>query len=461
MKKSKSDVTTATTHKMSILIIDDERNTREIMGRFLQGEYDVTLADDGVHGAKILKDNNFDLVLTDLRMPGVDGFTVLEETLKKNPAPPCIMITAYGSVENAVKAVKAGAFDFVTKPVNFDQLEIVINRALESQRLINENKELKRKLDKASGDVGIIAKSMQMKDIMDTVRQVAPSRTTVLVTGESGTGKELIAQALHRYSGRPGKILPVHCAALSSNLLESELFGHEKGAFTGASEQRKGRFELADQGTLFLDEIGEIDQQIQVKLLRALETHSFERVGGSDTIYSDCRLVAATNRDLRQMVIDGEFREDLFYRLDVVRIHLPPLRERQEDIPLLVKHFIDDFAFENHKNINSITEDALELLCAYDWPGNIRELRNCIERMVVLCRGDVLDKNNVPFQISGKGGRKTAIPLAQSSLDIDKNEKLLIVRALEECDGNRTNAAQKLGISRRTLHRKLKIYNID
>ena len=447
--------------KASILIIDDERNTREVMARFLRPHYEVTLAEDGLHALDVLKEHSFDLVLTDLRMPGVGGMTVLEETLKKKPAPPCVVITAYGSVENAVKAVKAGAFDFVTKPVNFDQLEIVIQRALESQRLIRENTVLKQKLNQAVGMTGIIAKSASMHEIMSTIRQVAPTRSTVMVTGESGTGKELVAQALHEYSGRTGKLLPVHCAALPANLLESELFGHEKGAFTGAIEQRKGRFELADKGTLFLDEIGEIDQQVQVKLLRTLETHSFERVGGTETVFTDTRVVAATNRDLRRMIREGAFREDLFYRLDVVTIHLPPLRERQEDIPLLVKHFIDEFSLENGKNIASISEDALEALCAYDWPGNIRELRNCIERMIVLSRDEVLQKSNVPFHIISKlknpGGQVSFVP---SSLDLDKHEKMLIIKALEECDGNRTRAAEKLGISRRTLHRKLKIYDL-
>ena len=445
--------------KQAILIIDDERNTREVMGRFLDGQYEVVLAEDGVHVLKALKERRFDLVLTDLRMPGVDGFTVLSECIKQTPALPCVVITAYGSVENAVKAVKAGAFDFVTKPVNFDRLEIVIQRALESERLKNENQELRRKLGQVSGNVNIIAKSLAMKEVMDTVRQVAPSKSTVLITGESGTGKELIAIALHEYSGRSGKLLPVHCAALPPNLLESELFGHEKGAFTGASELRKGRFELADQGTLFLDEIGEIDQQIQVKLLRALETHNFERVGGSETIYTDTRVVTATNRDLRQMVLDGKFREDLFYRLDVVTIHLPPLRERLEDIPLLVKHYIDHFAFENGKSISSISEEALEVLCKYDWPGNIRELRNCIERMVVLSRDEILGKASIPFHIANK--HRASIAAVPGSLDIDKNEKMLIARALEECGGNRTHAADKLGISRRTLHRKLKTYNLE
>jgi len=447
--------------KMSILIVDDERNTREVMARFLRDNYEVTLAEDGIHALNVLQGENFDLVLTDLRMPGIGGMGVLDATLKKKPSPPCIVITAYGSVENAVKAVKAGAFDFVTKPVNFDQLEIVIQRALESRRLVMENTELKRRLHQHGNGENIISKSAAMRDIMDTVKQVAPSRSTVLITGESGTGKELVAQALHEYSGRTGKLLPVHCAALPANLLESELFGHEKGAFTGAIEQRKGRFELADKGTLFLDEIGEIDQQVQVKLLRALETHSFERVGGSETLYTDTRVVAATNRNLRAMVAEGTFREDLFYRLDVVTIQLPPLRERQDDIPLLVKHFIDEFAAENGKDIASISEEALETLCAYNWPGNIRELRNCIERMVVLSRDEILQKSSVPFHIINQLKNPTGQTVYQpSSLDLDKNEKLLIIKALDECGGNRTKAADQLGISRRTLHRKINQYNL-
>lgn len=448
--------------KYSILIVDDERNTRSVLERFLRGKYDVTLAEDGLRALNILKKNNFDLLLTDLRMPGADGMQVLQAALKKNPPPTCIVFTAYGSIENAVEAMKKGAFDFVTKPINFDRLELLFDRALESRTLREENKELKRRLDKNFGAESIIGKSSAMQNVMDTVRQVAPTRSTVLITGESGTGKEVIAQTIHQLSGRPGKFLPVHCAALPPNLLESELFGHEKGAFTGAIEQKKGRFELADEGTLFLDEIGEVDLQIQVKLLRVLEARCFERVGGIETVHTDARVVTATNRDLAAMVRENTFREDLFYRLDVVSVHLPPLRERQEDIPLFVKHFIDEFSGENGKEIDGISEDAVSALCVYDWPGNIRELRNCIERMVVLSRSKSLQLENVPVHIREKTSPGISSKIfAPSTFDLDKNERGLILKALEECNGNRTKAAEKLGISRRTLHRKLHTYNIS
>jgi len=386
---------------------------------------------------------------------------ILRAALKKDPPPACIVVTAYGSIENAVEAMKEGAFDFITKPLNFDRLEILLKRAVESRQLKEENRELKKRLDKSFGVESIIGKSLAMNELLETVKQVAPSRSTVMITGESGTGKEVIAQTIHQLSGRPGKFIPVHCAALPDNLLESELFGHEKGAFTGAVEQRKGRFELADGGTLFLDEIGEIDPPVQVKLLRALETRAFERVGGAETITTDTRVITATNRDLRQMVADGEFREDLFYRLDVVSIHLPPLREREEDVPLFAKHFMDQFSKENNKDIQSISENAVAALCAYDWPGNIRELRNCIERMVVLARGNTLELENVPLNIREKStpGLREKI-FSADTLEIEKNEKMLIIKALEECRGNRTKAAEKLGISRRTLHRKLNSLNI-
>ena len=448
-------------YKPSLLIAEDERNTRDILQRFLRQEYEVTLAEDGERALNILKKNNFDLLMTDLRMPGADGMDILRAALKKDPPPACIVVTAYGSIENAVEAMKEGAFDFITKPLNFDRLEILLKRAVESRQLKEENRELKKRLDKSFGVESIIGKSLAMNELLETVKQVAPSRSTVMITGESGTGKEVIAQTIHQLSGRPGKFIPVHCAALPDNLLESELFGHEKGAFTGAVEQRKGRFELADGGTLFLDEIGEIDPPVQVKLLRALETRAFERVGGAETITTDTRVITATNRDLRQMVADGEFREDLFYRLDVVSIHLPPLREREEDVPLFAKHFMDQFSKENNKDIQSISENAVAALCAYDWPGNIRELRNCIERMVVLARGNTLELENVPLNIREKStpGLREKI-FSADTLEIEKNEKMLIIKALEECRGNRTKAAEKLGISRRTLHRKLNSLNI-
>lgn len=450
------------TARRSILIIDDERGTREAMGKILRLDYDITLAEDGEKGINLLNRNHYDLILSDIRMePGPSGLDVLAASLKLSPPPPCILFTAYGSIETAVEAVKQGAFDFVTKPVNFDRLEIIIRRALESVSLKEENTELKRKLGSSFGVKGMIGNSAKMKNIIETIEQVAPTRTTVLITGESGTGKELVAQAIHQCSGRTGKFVPVHCSALPDNLIESELFGHERGAFTGAVEMRKGRFELAEGGTIFLDEIGEIPLHIQVKLLRVLESRSFERIGGSETIVTDARVVAATNRDLKKMVEEGTFREDLFYRLDVVSLEIPPLRERKEDIPLLVKHYLDVFNKENGKDIG-ITETAMASLCAYAWPGNIRELRNCVERMVVLCRGKMIDLENVPVDIREgvtPGIAKTV--LSQPSCDLECNEKMLIERALNECGGNRTKAAEKLGISRRTLHRKLHTYNLE
>ena len=450
------------TARRSILIIDDERGTREAMGKFLRPDYDVTLAEDGEKGINLLNRNHYDLILSDIRMePGPSGLDVLAASLKLSPPPPCILFTAYGSIETAVEAVKQGAFDFVTKPVNFDRLEIIIRRALESVSLKEENTELKRKLGSSFGVKGMIGNSAKMKNIIETVEQVAPTRTTVLITGESGTGKELVAQAIHQCSGRTGKFVPVHCSALPDNLIESELFGHERGAFTGAVEMRKGRFELAEGGTIFLDEIGEIPLHIQVKLLRVLENRAFERIGGSETIITDARVVAATNRDLKKMVEEGTFREDLFYRLDVVSLEIPPLRERKEDIPLLVKHYLDVFNKENGKD-TGITETAMASLCAYAWPGNIRELRNCVERMVVLCRGKMINLENVPVDIREgvtPGIAKTV--LSQPSCDLECNEKMLIERALNECGGNRTKAAEKLGISRRTLHRKLHTYNLE
>ncbi len=445
--------------KPRLLIADDERNTRDALARYYQPRFELDLAEDGLAAIKLLNKNNYDLLLTDLRMPGADGMRVLEEALSLTPPPCCVVLTAYGSIETAVTAVKAGAFDFVTKPVNLDKLEIVIEHALESRELKAENRELKKRLSGIDCD-NMTAKSAAMRDIMDIIKQVAPTRSTVLLTGESGSGKEVVARAIHQLSGRTGQFIPIHCAALPPNLLESELFGHEKGAFTGAIEQKKGRFELADGGTLFLDEIGEIAPQIQVKLLRVLETRTFERVGGVESIQSDARLISATNRDLKEMVEHHEFREDLFYRLDVVNIVMPPLRERQEDIPVLVKSFIDEFARENGKDIHGISDEALDTLCAYRWPGNIRELKNCIERMVIFCRGTTLELNNVPMNIRTGESSDTTPAFHSSSLDIEKNRKILILKAIEDCDGNRSRAADKLGISRRTLHRRLKEYNI-
>ncbi len=442
--------------RLSLLLAEDERNTREALYKFLRARFDVTMAEDGITALNLLSRNHYELVLTDLKMPGADGMQVLETALKQEPKPVCLVFSAYGGIEDAVRAVKLGAFDFVVKPVKLDELELKLDRALEAHSLREENRQLREKLG-GPGPEAVVAQSQAMKEVLETIRQVAPTRSTVLITGESGTGKEVAARLLHKLSGRDGKFVAVHCAALASNLLESELFGHEKGAFTGATETRKGRFELAQDGTLFLDEIGEIDAAVQVKLLRVLENRSFERVGGEEELYCDARLLAATNRDLAEMVREGTFREDLFYRLDVVNIKMPPLRERTEDIPILVQRFIEQFALENRKPVTGISEEAMDCLMVYRWPGNIRELRNTVERMVVLSRGEILGEDNIPPAIRRSAGPET-LPLAarQDRLDLEHNERYLIQKALEECGGNRTRAAEKLGISRRTLHRKLK-----
>ncbi len=450
--------------KARILIVDDERSTLDAMCRFLKRRFEVTGAGDGAEAVKLISGNDYDLILTDLRMPGTDGMKVLEASLAKNPQPLCIILSAYGTVENAVEAVKRGAFDFVMKPVNLEQLSLILDRALATRKLQSENRELKEKLSQEKKSTNIVAKSSVMQSIMELVKQVAPSRATVLLTGESGTGKEVIAKALHDESFRTGKFVAVHCAALPATLLESELFGHEKGAYTGANEMRKGRFELASGGTLFLDEIGEIDLSTQVKLLRVLESRTFERLGGTETLTSDVRIVAATNRDLAKMVAEGTFREDLYYRLNVVSINLPGLRERKEDIPLLVKHFVDIVCKDNDRSVLQITPQAMDLLEKYDYPGNIRELRNTVERMVVLARGDTLDTADLPPQIREHKDNVQEITTPSAAteenvkLDLGGNERKLIEQALISAKGNRTRAAEILGISRRTLHRRLNEY---
>ena len=438
-----------------ILIVDDEHNTREALARYLKGRFSVTTAADGEMAIELLKERNFDLVLTDLRMPNADGMSVLEATRSKADRPLCILLTAYGSIGDAVTAVKQGAFDFVPKPVKLDKLEEVIDAALASRRAAAAPE------TEAAGEESdlvfpVPGSADPMGRIMEMVATVAPTRSTVLLTGESGTGKEVIARLIHDRSGRTGYFVPVHCAALASTLLESELFGYEKGAFTGASERRKGRFELADHGTIFLDEIGEIDAATQVKLLRVLESRSFERVGGTETVKVDARLIAATNRDLRKMVAEKSFREDLFYRLSVVNLELPPLRERREEIPVLIHRFIAEFARDNQRKVDGIEPDALARLVHYDWPGNIRELRNCIECMVVLAKGRKLSVADIPENI--REARPVVPEEKTKELPVgtfEATERELIEKALAECNGNRTAAAKLLGISRRTLHRRL------
>ncbi len=446
--------------KPTLLLADDERSTREAMTRYLSRKYIVTNAEDGTVALNLLKRNNYDYVLTDLRMPGADGQAVLKAALAHEPQPTCIVFSAYGTIESAVEALKTGAFDFVEKPVNLNHLELVLKRAGEARDLKAENRRLRTQLAGGGDAAKMVAASPAMSEVYALIRQIAPSRTTVLLTGESGTGKEVAANAIHELSGRSGPFVAVHCAALPATLLESELFGHERGAFTGAVEQKKGRFELAEDGTLFLDEIGEIDLQVQVKLLRVLESRNFERLGGNEVIHSNARLIAATNRDLRKLVAEGKFREDLFYRLDVVSIELPPLRERPEDIPLLVRRFLDGFAAENNRGEMTVSPEAMDALCRYSWPGNIRELRNAVERMVVLGRGGEIALADVPPSIrAGEDGAISVVPDSGGST-IDAHERALIERTLKECGGNRTLAARKLGIPRRTFYRRLEKYGI-
>jgi len=443
--------------KPVILIVDDEKNTREGLSRALRRSYEVLIAESGTAALNILSEKPVDVMLSDLRMPGMDGMTLMQRALAGSPQLVCILLTAYGNIETAVDAMRHGATDFLTKPVNLEQLELVLQRVLRSRRAETENIQLRQQLDSKFGLENIIGHSPEMQQVFDTVRQVAASRATVLIQGESGTGKELIAKAIHRLSPRKnGAFVPVHCAALSSTLLESELFGHEKGAFTGAAERRKGRFELADGGSLFLDEIGEVDASVQVKILRALEERRFERVGGQESIDVDTRLIAATNRDLKKMVADGKFREDLYYRLYVVVIHLPALRERKSDIPLLLKHYLDVFNRENGRAIEGFSPDALDLLTVYGWPGNVRELRNVVEQIVVLSRSQRIGVRDLPVHIREAGGSGGTVAVAGGTLD--EMEKSAILKALKETGGNRTRAAEKLGVSRRTLHRKIAEY---
>ena len=448
----------------SVLIVDDEKHTREGLELALEDDYDVYLAENPEEAFNLLDAESFDVVLTDLKMAGKSGMKVIDRAIQLPNRPVCIMMTAYGTVDVAVEAMKRGAYDFLTKPVNLEKLELLIGRALEVRKTKEENIDLHERLDKKYSFEGIIGESGSLAAVLERVRLVAPANTTVLLEGETGTGKELIAQSLHQNSNRAREpFVAVHCAALPSNLLESELFGHEKGAFTGASEKRIGRFEAAHGGTLFLDEIGEIDASTQVKLLRFLESKTFERVGSIQPVQVDVRLVCATNKDLRAMVRKGEFREDLYFRLDVVKIELPPLRDRVDDIPLLLGHFLDQFAEENKLPKINLTTKALSVLQAYRWPGNIRELRNFCENLVVLKQGGEvneydLDPRFLHTQEPDTEGEDELTPMYASPsglLSKEENEKRLLRNALVQSHGNRTKAAQLMGISRRTLHRKL------
>jgi two-component system response regulator AtoC len=441
----------------TILIVDDEKPTREGLRQSLEDEFNVYTASNVDEALNALGAEPIDLVLTDLRLGGDDGMALIEKILQQPRPPICMLMTAYGSIATAVEAMKRGAYDFVAKPVNIDELELKIARAIKGRQTEQENVQLRQLVDKRFGLETLIGESRAMHEIFDTVRQVAPSRATVLLVGESGTGKELIARAIHNLSNRnKTRFVAFNCAAFAPQLIESELFGHERGAFTGAAERRVGRFEQAAGGTLFLDEIGEIDSNVQVKLLRALDPGVFERVGGNQSIQADVRLIAATNRDLAALVREGKFREDLYYRLNVVQIRVPPLRERKEDIPLLANTFLKEICERDGKAFRPLSPEAMEALLRYDWPGNVRELKGAIDSGVTLATGNQITVRDLPLTMRGASGVAPREGANQDLVNIHDNEIRLIMRALDESGGNRTEAARKLGISRRTLHRRLK-----
>ena len=451
--------------QQTILVVDDEKHTREGLRRLLENDYDVYVSGDIAGAMSVLERERVDLLLTDLRLGPDDGMQLIARALKMPDPPICIMMAAYGSVDTAVEAMKRGAYDFVTKPLNLDKVEMLIARALRDRKLIEENRTLRQQVDERYGLESIIGESPALHEVLNTIRQVAPSSANVLIEGESGTGKELAAHAIHNLSRRnKAKFVTVHCAALSPTLLESELFGHEKGAFTGAHERRVGRFEQASGGTIFLDEVSEIPLATQVKLLRVIsEERSFERVGGNQTLRADVRLIAATNKNLEQLVSEGKFRDDLYFRINVVRIVMPPLRDRKDDIPLLVRTFLRHFSKANDKEVVDVTPEAMNGLLTYNWPGNVRELRAAIEHGVVMAGGPKITVRDLPPSLRQAAGAtlprgispSKAFGEKSSPLDLHETERKLILQALATTNGNVTAAAKKLGISRRTLHRKI------
>jgi len=429
----------------TILIADDEKNIRTGLAKSLIMEgYQVELAEDGIQAWNFINSGHADLVISDLRMPRMSGEDLLIKITSAYPTIPVIILTGHGTIESAVNAMRDGAFDFVTKPINLDRLSLLVKRALSSRKLQIENTNLLNELEmlkKKHKFDGVIGKSQKMQKVMEVIEQVAQTKASVLITGESGVGKELVADAVHDLSNRSREAyVKVHCAALSESLLESELFGHEKGAFTGAVAQKKGRFELADKGTIFLDEIGEINAQVQIKILRVLQEKKFERVGGEKTLQIDTRVISATNRDLQAEIQKGNFREDLYYRLNVVNIEVPPLRERKEDIPVLSAVFLKEFNDENGKSLEGFSTKARLVLNNYSWPGNIRELRNCIESAVVLSKGSVIEVDDLPVQVvSGAKDDQVSIQLG-ASMEIAERE--FIIATLNFCKGNKTKAAE-------------------
>ncbi len=446
---------------MTILTIDDEENIRNgLADNFELEGYEVKQAANGAEGLELIAQGGIDLVITDLRMDGISGSEVVQKVTTDYPGIPIIVLTGHGSIDDATAALKAGAFDFLTKPLDLDHLNKIVKNALQGKILAEQNRELKEKLLKSESPDEMIGKSDSLNRVRQMISKAAPARASVLITGESGVGKELVAKAVHEQSDRADKpFIVVHCAALSETLIESELFGYEKGAFTGAESIHKGRFELADGGTLFLDEIGEVNLATQVKLLRVLQEHKFERVGGEKSIEVDVRVVAATNRNLEDEVKAGRFREDLFYRLNVVRIEMPSLRERMDDIPLLMHAFLREFNIENKKNIKGFDKTSKSAMIKYNWPGNIRELKNAVESAVVMCTGDEIKMEDLPRALRAQGEEKViSIPIG---ITMDEAEKIIIQENLAANKGNKSKTADILGIGRKTLHRKLEELNIE
>ena len=450
----------------TILVVDDEKNYLVVLEALLGSEGYETVTVDNAHDAlELIRDSDLDLIITDMKMPRMTGMQLLEETKKVKPELPVIMMTAYGTIEMAVEAMKKQAYDYITKPFRNEELKLTIRKALENYRLIKENKRLSQALSDRYRYGNIIGKSKPMLQVYDLIDKVSQSRASVLITGSSGTGKELIAKAIH-YNGprKDGPFISINCGALTETLLESELFGHEKGAFTGAVAMKKGRFELADGGTIFLDEVGEMPPPLQVKLLRVLQEMEFERVGGTRTIKVDVRVLSASNRNVKEDVAEGRFRDDLFYRLNVIHIEVPPLRERLEDIVLLVNHFIDKYRQDEGKNRIELSPEAWKALYDYAWPGNIRELENVIERAVVLTSGGIIGVEDLPDEVLGKQ-RELDIdvfipPDAPLQKTLEEIEEKLIRRALRECKNVQSHAATTLGITKSLIQHKMKKYNI-
>ena len=449
--------------KSRILVVDDEESHRIMLRAVLKEEgYDVTEASDGAEAVKAVEQEPFDLILLDIRMRTMDGIEALGEIRKISPLVPVLIMTAYASVKTAVEALKAGAFEYLTKPLDIDELKILIEKALEVYHLRAENIALKERLGDRFNFSRIIGRSPKMKEVFDTLSLVAPTDATVLILGESGTGKELVANSIHHNSPRASQpFIKVSCAALPETLLEGELFGHEKGAFTGAIARREGRFQLAHRGTIFLDEVGEMSVTTQTKLLRVLQEKEFEPLGSTRTVKTDVRVIAASNKDLEREVKEGRFREDLFYRLNVVPVCLPPLRERKENIPALAAHFFAVYRDKNRKELGDISGKAMDLLMRHDWPGNIRELENCMERAVILARGKIIAPADLPLTIQALSRDREIQGLnLPSGISLQELEKALILKTLDDTGGNRSRAAEILGINRRTLQNKLKEYGI-